>query len=232
MLYMVRDTKVSTVTPTSDPPLRGQRSKGHFHLNVIYNFIIRARLTKIYQQTPYAHMSLQNAGFNSERLSGVNIGHWPFKVQNPISQEWNMEECFNFRTSGFWPYLHKNPKVKRKYCFQSLELIKRINWPILFLLSMFLLQTECICRLPPTVKLLHWPWTTTPTKKSMTTTRSKVNKRSWVNDFFPYTKFFQLLQMVKHGQHVAHGRRYKSVHSHNDVRPTVKGSKVKKVIFT
>ena len=26
MLYMVRDTKVSTVTPMSDPPLRGQRS--------------------------------------------------------------------------------------------------------------------------------------------------------------------------------------------------------------
>ena len=74
MLHMVRDTKVSTVTMTSDPPLRGQRSKGHFHIMAIYNFIIRARLTKIYQQTPYAHMSLQNAGFKSERSSGVNRG--------------------------------------------------------------------------------------------------------------------------------------------------------------
>ena len=58
MLYMVRDTKVSTVTPTSDAPLRGQRSKGHFHIMAIYNFIIRARFTKIYQQIPYTHMSL------------------------------------------------------------------------------------------------------------------------------------------------------------------------------
>ena len=58
MLYMVRDTKVSTVTPTSDVPLRGQRSKGHFHIMAIYNFIIRARFTKIYQQIPYPHMSL------------------------------------------------------------------------------------------------------------------------------------------------------------------------------
>ena len=58
MLYMVRDTKVSTVTPTSDEPLRGQRSKGHFHIMAIYNFIIRARITKIYQQIPWPHMSL------------------------------------------------------------------------------------------------------------------------------------------------------------------------------
>ena len=58
MLNIVRDTKVSTVTPPSDPPLRGQRSKGHFHIMAIYNFIIRARFTKIYQQIPYPHMSL------------------------------------------------------------------------------------------------------------------------------------------------------------------------------
>ena len=42
MLHMVRDTKVSTVTMTSDPPLRGQRSKGRFHLMVIFNLLIRA----------------------------------------------------------------------------------------------------------------------------------------------------------------------------------------------
>ena len=106
MLHMVRDTKDSTVTMTSDPPLRGQRSKGHFHLIVIYNFIIRARFTKIYQQIPYAHVSLQNAGFNSERLFGVNRGQWPFKLQNFISKELNMVECFKLNwNNAFWHYL-------------------------------------------------------------------------------------------------------------------------------
>ena len=100
MLYIVRDTKVSTVTLTSDPPLRGQRSKGHFHIMAIYNFIIRARFTKIYQQIPHPHMSLQNAGFNSERSSGVNRGQWSFKLQNVISQELNMVKCFKLNCNN------------------------------------------------------------------------------------------------------------------------------------
>ena len=95
-----------SVTPTSDPPLRGQMSKGQFHLTVIYNFIIRARFTKIYQQIPYTHMSLWNAGFNSERSFGVNRGHWPFKLQKSISQEGNTVEFFNLNeNNAFWPYL-------------------------------------------------------------------------------------------------------------------------------
>ena len=39
MLYMVRDTKVSTVTPTSDLRLRGQRSKGKINIAKKLNYI-------------------------------------------------------------------------------------------------------------------------------------------------------------------------------------------------
>ena len=39
MFHMDRDTKVSTVTPTSDQPLRGQRSKGQLYMAKILNNI-------------------------------------------------------------------------------------------------------------------------------------------------------------------------------------------------
>ena len=124
MLHMVRDTKDSTVTMTSDPPLRGQRSKGHFHLIVIYNFIIRARFTKIYQQIPYAHVSLQNAGFNSERSCEVKRGHWTLNLWNSVFRTCYMVQLPNL-VSMYLSILfkHGHDMKRSKVTERSLEVI-------------------------------------------------------------------------------------------------------------
>ena len=69
------------------------------------------------------------------------------------------------------------------------------------------------------------------TKKSITTTRSKVSKRSlWVNELFLHRlKIFDYFKWQNDQcQHVLYGQRYKRFHSDPDIRPSVKGSKVKR----